>query len=183
MNTHRRNRWPRRAALAAALIAAGPAWALDERYDDLQASVEVAPVFSLSLSNPHLEFHQLSPGNTYTIGEGGFYNEVRCRSNNGRPWYLKAQLMSLRHVGMNASLPADALRWKAASVSGAGEPPSGRWDFEPFAERPVLIYASRGEDERGREVVLQFQYSLTCPLTAQAGDYIGQIIFTMAESP
>ena len=47
----------------------------------------------------------------------------------------------------------------------------------------MLIYASRGEDERGREVVLQFLYSLTCPLTAQAGDYIGQIIFTMAESP
>ena len=60
--------------------------ALDEKYEDLSASVEVAPVFSFALDNSNLAFGQLSPNTTAILGEGNFFNQVTCRSNDGRAW-------------------------------------------------------------------------------------------------
>ena len=157
--------------------------ALEEQYADLPVSVEVATVFSLSLDNPQLVFQRLSPGKTNVLGEGRFFNELTCRVNTGRPWYLKAQLLSLKHVGRDYTLPASLLQWKAVEVVGAVEQPAGRYDFQKFAEQPTVIYASQGSERLGQTVVIRLQYSLSCPLDAPAGDYVGQLIFTMAESP
>ena len=66
-------------------------------------------------------------------------------------------------------------------MTGAGAPTGG--GFQEFTEQSSLIYASHGLDEKGREVVLKFQYSLTSPPTAIAGTYVGHIVFTMAENP
>ena len=159
------------------------ATALEERIEDLSASVEVASVFSINLSTANLTFNNISPGKTLILGEGHWFNEIRCRSNSGQPWYLKAQVVSLKHVQGAYELPAAALQWKVADSTGSGEPMGGRSAFHEFSEQPALIYASQGDDNRGREVVLRFQYSLLTPLDALAGNYIGQIIFTMVETP
>lgn len=169
--------------LGMALLWPRPVLALDERSDDLSASVEVAETFSLSLSNPHLAFHQLSPGNTEVLGEGHFFNEVLCRSNTGRAWYLKAQLVSLQHLGSSQVLPASSLEWSVVESTGQAEPMGGRHSFQPFAEQPLLLYESQGDDARGREVALRFQYRLSAPMDTPAGDYAGQLMFTMTESP
>ncbi len=157
--------------------------ALEEHYADLPVSVEVASVFKLSLDNSQLVFQRMSPGKTEILGEGQFFNALTCRANTGRPWYLKAQLVSLKHVGMDYTLPASLLRWKAVEVQGVADPFVGRRDFQAFADQPVVIYASQGSDRVGQTVVIRLQYSLSCPLDAPAGDYVGQLIFTMAESP
>ena len=157
--------------------------ALEQQVDDLPASVEIRPVFRFSLDNPNIAFGSLSSGSTSVLGSGHFFNEVRCRSNAGRSWYLKAQLLSLKHLDTNEPLAPSHLQWKIVESTGAGEPTGGRQAFHPFAEEPVLLYASQGDDQRGNEVVLRFQYSLTTPPEARAGNYVGQIIFTMAESP
>ena len=157
--------------------------ALEERIEDLCGSVEVASIFRLGLSRTSLAFNNVSPGKTQILGEGRGFNEIRCRSNSGRPWYLKAQLVSLTHVQGAHHLPAASLKWKIVDSTGNGEPVGGRSDFHEFSEQPALIYASQGDDDRGHEVILRFQYSLSAPLDALAGNYIGQIVFTMAETP
>ena len=177
----------RRLALAAATLwfCARPraASALEERVEDLSASVEVASVFSLNLSKVNLTFNNISPGKTLILGEGHWFNEIRCRSNAGHPWYLKAQVVSLKHTGGVYELPIQALTWKVVDATGSGEPVGGRAAFHEFSEQPALIYASQGDDDRGREVILRLQYSLAAPLDALAGNYVGQVVFTMADSP
>ena len=149
----------------------------------LSASVEVAPVFGVNLSNPSLVFPEVSPGKTHILGEGHYYNEVVCLSNNGRPWYLKAQLISLKHLQQNYRLPPQQLKLKVWEAVGEGEIVKGRNQFDPFSNEPMTIYIGRGRDAEGAKVIVRFQYSLTCPPDAPAGSYVGQIIFTMAESP
>ena len=170
-------------------IAAGWLWgiaptailALDQKFEDLSASVEVAPVFSVSLDNAHLAFGLVGPKTTKVIGEGRYYNQVTCRANSGRPWYLKAQLLFLKQVGGGTSMDPSSLKWKLVESTGSARPLHA--DFSPFAADPVLVYASDGDDTRGQEAVLRFQYSLTTPLDVPAGNYVGEVIFTMAESP
>ena len=157
--------------------------ALEERVDDLSVSVEVAGVFSLNLDKAALAFNNISPGTTKILGEGRGFNELRCRSNSGRPWYLKAQVTSLRHSRGDINLPVSNLKWKVVESTGSGELMGGGSEFQEFSEQPTLMYASRGDDDRGREVVLHVQYSLTTPPDALAGNYIGQVVFTMAENP
>lgn len=159
-----------------------PAYSLEQKVDDLSAAVEVASVFSLSLDNPNLSFGLVSPGQTKILGEGSFFNEVKCRSNSGRPWYLKAQLVSLRLLEKPYVLPLSYFRFKVVESSGSGGPQE-KLDFQEFSEQPALIYVSQGEDYRGREVILRFQYRLSPPVDAPAGNYIGSVVFTMAENP
>lgn len=156
--------------------------ALEEKVNDLSVSVGVAPVFSLSLDNPNLSFGLVNPGRIKVLGEGRFFNEIRCRSNSVRNWYLKAQLVSLKVLEKNYSLQPSCLKYRIADLQGSAVE-YARLDFREFSEQPFLIYVSQAEDNRGKEVILRLQYSLTPPLEAPAGNYIGQIIFTMTESP
>lgn len=158
------------------------ATALEEKVGDLSVSVEVAPVFSLALDNPNLAFGLINPGQTKTLGEGRFFNELKCRSNSGRTWYLKAQLVSLKVLGKDYSLSPSRLKYRIADLRGSAKT-YARLEFKEFSEQPLLIYTSEGEDNRGKEVILGLQYLLSSPEDAPAGNYVGQIIFTMAESP
>ncbi len=169
-------------AALALLSVSSPAAALEEQYEMLSASVEVAPIFGLAFDNPSLNFPQVSPGHTEILGEGHYHNQVTCRANSGRAWYLKAELVSLKHLQQAYTLPPSQLKFKVAQSTGSNEPSAGAHEFTPFAEGPMLIYASQGVDNKGKPVTLSFQYSLTCPLDAPAGSYVGQITFTMAEN-
>ena len=164
------------------LLSGGGASALDERSEDLSASVEVATDFGVDVTQAFLTFPNVSPGQTSALGENRFFNEVKCRSNAGRPWFLKAQLITLKHTDTDQIWPASSLRWKIVGSTGSGSS-TGLTDFQPFSELPETIYDSSGNDERGRSVVLQFQYSLTPPPDSLAGTYVGQIVFTMTENP
>ena len=163
-------------------LAVPAADALDEESATLSASVEVAPVFSLSLTNPHLAFAELRPGQPTVLGEGRFFNEVACRSNSGRPWLVTAQVLSLHHAQGGYALPASALEWNVAETTGAGTVANGPGTFAPFSDQSVLVYTAQGDDMKGRPVYLRFRYRLTSPLDALAGSYVGEIIFTMTEN-
>lgn len=165
------------------LMGPGPCRALEERVEDLTASVEVAAVFRLTLDKPNLAFHDVSPGRPKILGESRWFNEIRCRSNSGRPWYLKAQVVSLKHMQGGDDLPLSSLQWKVADFTGSGELVGAASEFHPFSDVPTMIYASRDLDDRGQEVVLRLQYSLATPPDALAGSYAGQVVFTMVENP
>lgn len=170
-------------AVLGLLMAPQAVEALQERVEDLSASVEVAGVFGLDVDQTFLTFRDVSPGRPATAGEGRFYNQLTCRSNTGRPWYVKAHVISLKHTNTGRALPASSLEWRVVESTGAAEPAGGRAAFHPFSEQSGLLYASHGDDNRGQEVVLRLQYRLTSPPTALAGTYVGQVIFTMVESP
>ncbi|MBI2174567.1 MAG: hypothetical protein HYU33_05165 [Candidatus Omnitrophica bacterium] len=156
--------------------------ALEERVQDLSASVEIAEVFSLSLGNPNLVFPLITPGTTAVLGEGGSFDEIQCRSNTGRPWYLTAHVVSLKHLDRTYSLPPSYLKWKMVGTTGQNKPATGQMDFASFSDQPVLLYAGVGDDARGKEVLLSIQYGLSIPPEAPAGNYGGQILFTMTEA-
>lgn len=162
---------------------ATPAEGLEERFEDLSVSVEVAPTFGLSLSNPFLVFPHASPGQAEVLGQGQFFNEVRCRSNSGHAWHLQAQVVSLKNLERNYVLPASQLQWKVVETTGVSPAARGQFDFEPFSEQPMLMYAGHGDEAKGHELVLRLQYRLVTPPDAPAGNYTGQIIFTMTETP
>ena len=164
------------------LLSPASSQALEERVEDLTASVEVSSVFRFTLDKPNLTFHDVSPGKTKILGEGRWFNEIRCRSNSGQPWYLNAQVASLRNSQGGDELPPASLQYKVVDVQGSGTPAGGS-EFRPFAEQPTLVYASRGADDQGREVILRLQYSLSTPANALAGNYLGQVVFTMVENP
>lgn len=99
-------------------------------------------------------------------------------------WYLKVHLLSLTHLESHTPLPPEYLKWKLVESTGAAADLLGdRAVFQAFTPEPVLLYTSAGDDNRGREVILRFQYSLTIPPEAPAGNYVGQMVLTMAESP
>ena len=168
--------------LGLGLLFSPASFALEEHFATLTAFVEVAPVFGLTLNNPHLAFQSVTPGKTQVLGEGHFFNEVRCRSNSGRSWHLKAQLISLKHLQQGYAMPPAQLRLRVVETTGSAEPTVSRTEFQSFSEQPMLVYSSSGDDNRGRDVALRFQYSLSTPEDAPAGVYVGQIVFTMAES-
>ncbi|MBI3322036.1 MAG: hypothetical protein HYZ91_07210 [Candidatus Omnitrophica bacterium] len=171
--------------LGGCLVCALPtgAFALEERFDDLSVSVEVAPVFSFSVNNPHLAFGPVAPNTTVVLGEGHFFHEITCRSNVGRTWYLKGQLLSLTHAETRYALPPASLKWRIAASTGTSAGLAEGANFQPLSNEPVLLYTGQGNDTRGREVILRLQYSLSTPPEAPAGNYVGSVIFTMTESP
>jgi len=171
------------ATLLGLCLAAGAASAFEERLEDLSASVDVASVSELDLSSSHLAFPELSPGKTVILGEGRYFNQLRCRSNSGRPWFLKARVESLRHIQGQTDLPAAYMKWSVVQGTGAGEPTGGFGRFQEFSDVPQVIYTAEGDDLRGREVVLSLQYSLTTPPDARSGGYMGDIVFSMEEAP
>ncbi len=157
--------------------------ALEEKQENFSVSVEVASTFGLSLDKPQLALGHIGPGKTRILGEGSFFNEVKCRSNYGRTWFLKAHLLSgLKLAGREYYLSASALKWKVVEASSEAKP-TEQFQFQEFSSQPCLIYMSQGVDNCGKEVILRFQYSLSCPNDAPAGIYSGQIVFTMSEAP
>ncbi len=169
--------------LIAWMVGVESALALEQQFEDLSASVEVAPVFSLSIDNLNLAFGLVSPETTAILGRDHFFHEIKCRSNSGRPWYVKGQVVSLKQLETGFVLEPSALEWRIAESTGAAEPIGGRESFQKFTTGPVLMYASQSDDQRGRPVTLRLQYSLRIPSSAPAGTYVGQVTFTMTEGP
>ena len=167
------------ASMGLAIVFAGTARAVSERFEDLPASVEVAQVFGVEVTRSNLVFENAQPGRETIIGDGGTLNQVTCRSNTGRPWYLNAQVRSLSHLQQSMNLPAGSLKWRLVTSTGQGEMLRG--EFRGFSDEPSVIYTAAGDDLRGRLVELKFEYSLAVPSDAPAGTYVGQLVFTMAE--
>ena len=166
------------------IVLLGPQFRADafEMQADLEASVEIASIFEVSLSNPHLDFHRVEPGQTRLLGEGNFFNEVRCHSNAGQPWTLSLRFIPQPSAASARSVPQ--VQFKVVEVLGGSAQPQRGWpEFENLPVEPTTIYTATYEpDVQSREVVMRFQYRIVCPLDAQANNYQGQLIFTMSDA-
>lgn len=160
----------------------------EEVFQDVPASVVVGEVFRLSLDKENIDFGSIS-GEFKVIGRdepGGFYNQVSCQGNNGKPWVLKIQATQPpTFAGDNSgkTIPIENFKWKVIGKSGTGQVIREN-EFNSFSLTPQVVYRSAGPDDTGNPVTLEFQYGLSVPaLVPPAGRYQTSIIFTLTQEP
>ena len=155
----------------------------DQDFNDTSAGVNVASVFLLSIDKNNIDFESGQPGQKQTLYEGDYFNQLICRSNHGKTWYLKAQLlMPVKHERGDIQIPPENFKWKVLSGNGDGAV-ANLYKFNGFSMSPELVYVSSGDDNLGKEVKLQLQYELDIPYNVLAGRYSSQILFTITETP
>ncbi len=162
------------------LFISSSAYAIEERFEDVVATVVVGSVFKLSIDNDHLDFGLIKPGKTVQLYPGRHYNQVAAVSNNGNIWYLKMAVTSGIQGTKGDNIPNDRLKWRVTSVDGDGVAVG---DWNSFTDGPVLVYVSGPQDTRGNEVKIYLQYALDVPADATSGNYQAAIFYTITESP
>lgn len=145
--------------------------------------MEVRPIFTLSLDRAQIDFGPVEPGKTKILGEGSYFNEIRCRSNYGRTWYLKAEVISgPKIIGEDFIIPEGTFSYKVVSAEAESEP-KGKFDFVPLVKKSDVIYTSFGAENIGKEAVLRFQYKFEPPANAPSGTYTVEVLFTLVDTP
>ena len=149
---------------AAALAAAGPAWA----------------GLTFSTDNRPLVFGVMDIGEERELVQGGAYhNQLTCSSTNGRAWYLKVSLLTPMTSGSDA-LPADAMQWQVVRASGTGTVPYLH-QWHPFSLQPETVYLGSADEAAGRPVQIELKYQLNIPEIQVSGSYQATIRFTLTE--
>lgn len=150
----------------------------EEKYEDVTASVIVSSTFEVSADVVPIDFGLIDPGETVELYPDRYFNEVRCVSNNGRVWYLKAHCEDLQ--GAKSDISSTNLKFRVYWTNGDGYYSS---DWTSFGDIPVLVYTSGGFDNMGREIKIQFAYKLEPPPGVPAGSYTAIVAYTMTELP
>ena len=147
---------------------------------DMFASVVVLPTFKLSLDNASINFGYAEPGKTIELNPYAHYNEVRCKSNKGKTWYLKVSVTGNIIGPEDSNVGIDSFKWQVVSSSGDGVAEQG---WQSFSQTPVRVYTSGERDALGEEVVIRFKYKLDMPQTAKGGNYSVNVLYTMTDMP
>lgn len=146
--------------------------------EDLFASVIVLPAFDITIDNNYLDFGLVEPGETVTLKEGAYYNEIKCVSNKGIKYYVKIYMLGEITGSRQTKIPPSSFKWKVYDTSGSGIAVS---EWQEFSDKPVLVYTSGLEDEIGNEVVIRFQYKLDLPPKARGGHYSLNVAYMLTE--
>jgi len=146
---------------------------------DIFASVVVLPTFDVKTDTNYLDFGVIEPGESVTLKENTYYNEVTCVSNKGVKYYLKANLLGDIKGPEGTTIPPSSVKWKIFRVKGEGTITSEDW--QPFAKEPAVVYTSNFGDEAGGEVTIKLQYRLDLPSNAMGGNYNLQVAYIMTE--
>ncbi len=150
----------------------------EEDTKDLFASVIVLPTFDITLDNNYLDFGLVEPGETVTLKEGAYYNEIKCSSNKGVKYYIKTYILGEIIGSKQTKIPPSSFKWKVYDASGSGIAIS---EWQEFSDKPILVYTSGLEDEIGSAVVIQFQYKLDLPAKARGGHYSLNVAYILTE--
>ena len=158
--------------LATAIVSA------EEKFEDVVASVSINSAFKLAADTIPIDFGVIAPGKAAELYPDRHFNEVKCTSNNGKAWYLKAYCENL--TGPAASISKTHLKFKIFWTNGTGYHSS---DWTAFGDTPVLVYTSSDMETRGAEIKIQFTYKLEPPAGVPGGNYNAIVTYTMTESP
>ncbi|MEA3560962.1 MAG: hypothetical protein U9R31_04235 [Candidatus Omnitrophota bacterium] len=162
------------------LFISSSAYAVDERFEDVIATVVVGSTFRLSIDEDSLDFGLIKPGKRIELYPERYYNRVTAISNNNTTWYLKMSLSEELRGEKGDIIPNDRLKWQVCSTDGDGIKVEG---WQSFKDQPVLVYTSGLEDSRGKEVNIYLKYALKPPGGITAGHYHTAISYSMTESP
>ncbi len=156
-------------------------YAIEQRFEDIIATVVVGSTFRLSIDKDNLDFGLIEPGKRVELYPERYYNQITTLSNNGKTWYLKMSIVGGGLRGPKGSIiPWDRLKWQVCSIDGEGIKQEG---WQSFEEQPVLVYISSPQDNQGKEVNICLKYALDTPADVIAGYYQTTIIYTMSETP
>ncbi len=147
---------------------------------DMFASVVVPPTFKLSLDNANISFGHTEPGKHVELYPNTHYNELKCISNKGNPWYLKISIIGNVIGPPDNNVGIDSFKWMVSRTTGDGVTEKG---WHEFTELPVRVYTSGPMDSEGGEVTIQFKYRLDMPGNARAGNYNLNVLYTMTDTP
>lgn len=150
----------------------------EEKYKDITVSVVVNSTFKVSADSVPIDFGVVDPSKPVELYPERYFNEVRCASNNGRTWYLKAHCENL--TGPSATISKSHFKIKVYRATGKGYYTP---DWIPFGDTPVLVYTSSPQDTEGAETKIQFKYKLEPPPGLPSGNYSAVVTYTMTESP
>ncbi|MBU4376345.1 MAG: hypothetical protein KKD29_02570 [Candidatus Omnitrophica bacterium] len=154
------------------VCAAGHAIASQD-VSNLDASVGVNPVFTISANPPTLNFGNVDPG--ITTEPKDLY--VVCVTNNNMPWSVSINITSELTSG-TATISNDNFNWWGwATGSGTWNPGTGNLSTTPFA-----FYQAGGQDYiTNPNVELHLTFNIDIPQNQAAGTYSTTLILTMTE--
>lgn len=145
---------------------------------------ESSAAFDMSLGAGYqtIDFGAMELGEEKTISARGNYEQqFNLTSDNGRRWYLKAQLVRPFSCGIH-SIPAENFQWIVEEVrDGRGVVSTSMSTPSSFSTHPVLIYTSADTDNTGTEVQIRLKYKLEIPEQQATGAYTAHIRFIMVE--
>lgn len=158
-------------------------FALAEKINlDSSASVIVNSIFKIDLDKSAIAFGRVRPGEWENLGEGSYYNQVTCQSNNDRIWYLRINVLNpLTGTGKGGTIDNSHFKYMAGWTNGTGTVES-QYTFRDFDTVSTSVYTSSVEDAMANLIYIQFQYGLSVPENATADDYTTTVVYTMMES-
>lgn len=144
-----------------------------QQLENMQATVGVNAVFSISASPSSLDFGSVDPGTTTAPKD--LY--VACSTNNNNPWSVSISVLSELTSG-TFTIPNNEFNWWGWT------PGSGSWHAGTgyFSTTPFTFYDA-GSDEyiTSSPVELHLTFNIDVPSNQPAGTYATTIVLTMSE--
>ena len=140
-------------------------------------------LFEVEVDAYSIDFGFMNISESKELNEKGLYhNQITCKSDNARAWYLKVQSMGPLKSGEDY-IPYENFSWTAVEALNGDGVIYNKDGYNPFYDIPALVYSSGANDSKGSEVKLNFKYSLSIPKNQIAGNYRTIIRYTMTEMP
>jgi len=140
---------------------------------NMDASVGVNPVFTITTSPSTLNFGNVDPG--ITTEPKDLY--VSCVTNNNRPWSVSMSITSELTSG-TFTVPNDNFNWWGwSNGSGTWNAGTGHMSTGPF-----VFYQAGGLDYiTSPNVELHLTFNIDIPQNQAAGTYSTTLVLTMTE--
>lgn len=144
-----------------------------QELSNLDASVGVNPVFTVTATPPTLNFGNVDPG--ITTAPRDLY--VECKTNNNMPWSVSMKVTSEPTSG-TFTIPNDNFNWWGWSTG------SGQWNAGTgkMSTTPFTFYTAGPQDYiTSPKVELHLTFNIAIPENQAAGTYSTTLILTMTE--
>lgn len=144
-----------------------------QELSNLDASVGVNPVFTITVNPSTLNFGNVDPGTT-TENKDMF---LSCVTNNNKPWSVSLKITAELTSGA-ITIPNDNFNWWGSSNG------SGTWNAGTghMSTTPFVFYQAGGLDYiTSPNVELHLTFNIDIPQNQGAGTYSTTLVLTMTE--
>lgn len=144
-----------------------------QEISNMDASVGVNPVFTITVNPSILSFGNVDPGTTTEAKD--LY--VSCVTNNNKPWSVSMNITSELTAGA-ITIPNDNFNWWGwSNGGGTWNAGTGNMNTTPFA-----FYQAGGSDYiTAPNVELHLTFNIDIPQNQAAGTYATTLVLTMTE--
>jgi hypothetical protein len=144
-----------------------------QQLENMQATVGVNAVFSISATPPSLDFGSVDPGTTTPAKD--LY--VTCSTNNNNPWSVSIGVLSELTSG-TFTMPNEEFNWWGWTPGG------GTWHVGTgYLSTAQFTFYEASSDEyiTSSPIELHLTFNIDVPSNQPAGTYATTIVLTMSE--